>query len=62
MGEVDSIGGDGVTEDGGRYEEKYAEVHGVKYGKLVLKLRKSDIRIQYIYGQRSSVKSIPVSV
>jgi len=36
VGEVDTIGGAGVTEGGGRYEEKYAEVHGVKYGKLVL--------------------------
>ena len=35
MGEVNAIGG--VTEGGGRYEEKYEEVHWVKYGNRGLK-------------------------
>ena len=35
MGEVDAVGG--VTEAGRRYEEKYEEVHGVKYGNWGLK-------------------------
>ena len=35
MGEVNAIGG--VSKCGGRYEEKYEEVHGFKYGNRGLK-------------------------
>ena len=35
MGEVNAIGG--VSQCGGRYEEKYEEVHGAKYGHRGLK-------------------------
>ena len=50
MGEVNAVGG--VTEAGGRYEEKYEEVHGVRHGKTGLSKRiwsNCDLRCDHYY-------------